>query len=109
MAAPGFELVALAASAGGLPKARLTALNAALKDAERGLIDDRGLPARPWFKNMAYAPGMLTGYGAKTLPGVREAIESRRWEEAADYIGRTAEALRAYAAAIDKAKAALGG
>jgi N-acetylated-alpha-linked acidic dipeptidase len=95
------------AGAGDLPKAKLAAVNAALKDAERGLTDDRGLPKRPWFKNMAYAPGMLTGYGAKTLPGVREAIESRRWDEAVEFIGRTAETLRAYAAQIDKATAAL--
>jgi N-acetylated-alpha-linked acidic dipeptidase len=95
------------AQAGELPAARRTQLNAILREAERALTDERGLPGRPWFKNMAYAPGMLTGYGAKTLPGVREAIESRRWEETIEYIGRTAETLRGYAAQIDKATAAL--
>ena len=47
-----------------------------------------------WYPNLIYAPGLLTGYGAKTLPGVREAIEGRRWSEATDYIaGRTAAVL----------------
>ena len=48
------------------------------------LLDPQGLPGRPWYKNMVYAPGTLTGYGAKTLPGVREAIEQRRLDDARD-------------------------
>ncbi|HXQ44965.1 MAG TPA: transferrin receptor-like dimerization domain-containing protein, partial [Caulobacteraceae bacterium] len=59
--------------------------------------------------NLLYAPGMLTGYGAKTLPGVREAIEGRRWPEASDYIGRTAQALDAARARIEQATAILSG
>jgi N-acetylated-alpha-linked acidic dipeptidase len=98
---------AAAAGVGALPAAKLAQVNALLRTSERAMTDDRGLPKRPWFKHMVYAPGMLTGYGAKTLPGVREAIESRRWDEAAEFIGRTAEVLRAYAAQIDKATAAL--
>ena len=62
-----------------------------------------GLPRRPWFKHTIYAPGFYTGYGVKTLPGVREAIEQRNWKEAEDQIGRTARALEAYAAEIDRA------
>jgi N-acetylated-alpha-linked acidic dipeptidase len=54
-----------------------------------------------------YAPGLLTGYGVKTLPGVREAIEGGRWDEANGYAGFTAEALRAYCDGIDRATALL--
>jgi N-acetylated-alpha-linked acidic dipeptidase len=78
-----------------------------LTDIDQLLLDDRGLPGRPWFKNLVYAPGTLTGYGAKTLPGVREAIEQRRWDDARTYVGRTASVLEAYANRLDQV-AALG-
>jgi N-acetylated-alpha-linked acidic dipeptidase len=78
-----------------------------LQGVEQTLIDPRGLPGRPWYRHMIYAPGLLTGYGAKTLPGVREAIESRRWAEASEMIGRTAAILDAASARIDQATAAL--
>ena len=71
------------------------------------LTDPRGLPGRPWYRHLIYAPGLLTGYGAKTLPGVREAIEGRRWTEAAEFIRRTAAVLDAASARIDQATAAL--
>ncbi len=93
------------ANAGGLEPSRSTALNAMLQQIDQTLLDPDGLPGRPWFKNLAYAPGVLTGYGAKTLPGVREALESRRWAEAQVYIGRTAKALNLYADRLDRATA----
>jgi N-acetylated-alpha-linked acidic dipeptidase len=96
---------AASASAPALPAARRAQLNDMLQKAEQGLTDDRGLPGRPWFKHMIYAPGMLTGYGAKTIPGVREAIESRRWAEAQQFVGRTAEVLDGFAERLDKAAA----
>jgi N-acetylated-alpha-linked acidic dipeptidase len=68
-----------------------------------------GLPGRPWFQNIVYAPGRLTGYGAKTLPGVREAIEDERYAEAGKYVGVTATVLNAYSAQLDKATAVLNG
>jgi N-acetylated-alpha-linked acidic dipeptidase len=52
---------------------------------------------------MIYAPGVHTGYGAKTLPGIREAIEERRWDEANRYIGVVSRALNAYSARLDRA------
>ncbi len=78
-----------------------------LQGVEQALIDSRGLPGRPWYRHLIYAPGLLTGYGAKTLPGVREAIESRRWGEASDYIGRTAAVLNAAGVKLDEATGAL--
>jgi N-acetylated-alpha-linked acidic dipeptidase len=81
----------------------LQALNAKLIQAERKLTNPDGLPRRPWFKHLIYAPGFYTGYGAKTLPGVREGIEEKRYQEAEKEIFRAAKALQDYADAIDSA------
>jgi len=87
--------------------ARRTRLNALLQGMERKLTDARGLPGRPWFRHFIYAPGMLTGYGVKTLPGVREAIDADRWDEAAAYIPITAAVITRYCDALDRATALL--
>ncbi len=72
--------------------------------------DNVGLPGgRGWYKNLVYAPGRFTGYGAKTLPGVREAIEDERWDDANKYAKLTADALNAYSARLDQATAVLNG
>ncbi|HEY2721369.1 MAG TPA: transferrin receptor-like dimerization domain-containing protein, partial [Chitinophagaceae bacterium] len=65
-----------------LPAEKQNELNDILYKAERSLIDPDGLPRRPWYKHEIYAPGYYTGYGVKTLPGIREAIEQRNWKEA---------------------------
>jgi N-acetylated-alpha-linked acidic dipeptidase len=70
---------------------------------ERALTSAEGLPRRPWFRHLVYAPGFYTGYGVKTLPGVREAIEERKWDEAAVQVESTARALERYAAEIERA------
>jgi N-acetylated-alpha-linked acidic dipeptidase len=77
--------------------------------AERVLLSKQGLPGRPWFAHQIYAPGLYTGYGVKTLPGVREAIEQRNWKEAEDEIGITSDAIEAFAREIDKAAKILQG
>ncbi len=84
-------------------------LNTMLADIDQLLVDAKGLPGRPWFVNMVYAPGRFTGYGAKTLPGVREAIEERRFDDANAYAGRIAAVLAAYAGRLDAARALLAG
>jgi N-acetylated-alpha-linked acidic dipeptidase len=61
------------------------------------------LPRRPWYQHLIYAPGFYTGYGAKTLPGIREGLEEKRYQEAEKEITRVAQALENYAAAIDAA------
>lgn len=71
-------------------------LDATLSNIETTLTDPRGLPGRPWFQHMLYAPGAYTGYGVKTLPGVREAIEEHQWSTAQEYIGVVARVLDAY-------------
>lgn len=121
---PGLDLGPLEASIGRLKAsaaayddalARAPALSPAAQarvdalamQVEHDLTDPQGLPGRPWYRHLIYAPGLLTGYGAKTLPGVREAIEAGRWDEARDYIARTAAALDAASRTIDAAAAAL--
>ena len=71
------------------------------------LTDPAGLPNRPWFKNQIYAPGAYTGYEAKPLPGVLEAMDRKNWREAESQIPREAEALRREARLIEDATAAL--
>jgi N-acetylated-alpha-linked acidic dipeptidase len=78
-------------------------INAALTDLEQALTDPRGLPGREWYQHMIYAPGLYTGYGVKTLPGIREAIEERHWDEADRYIGVVSRAINAYSARLDRA------
>ncbi|MEP7253447.1 MAG: transferrin receptor-like dimerization domain-containing protein, partial [Ginsengibacter sp.] len=62
------------------------AFNQFLYKAEQQLLTDIGLPRRTWYKHTLYAPGFYTGYGVKTMPGIREAIEQRKWEEAQQQI-----------------------
>jgi N-acetylated-alpha-linked acidic dipeptidase len=82
-------------------------LNALLQGMEQKLTDARGLPGRDWFRHFVYAPGVLTGYGVKTLPAVREAIDGARWDEANQYVGVTAQVLGVYCDGIEKATALL--
>ena len=75
--------------------------------SERVLLSPEGLPRRPWFKHLLYAPGVYAGYGAKTLPGARESIELKRYSEADGEIARIAKALQDEAALADEAAAEL--
>jgi N-acetylated-alpha-linked acidic dipeptidase len=95
---------AYADKSSGLSQERRARLDAMLRDIDQLLILPQGLPFRPWYKNLISAAGRFTGYGAKTLPGVREAIEERRFADAATYARLTAAALDAYAARLDAAR-----
>jgi Transferrin receptor-like dimerisation domain. len=90
-----------------LSRASLDAVNALLIGSERRLTDDRGLPRRPWYRHQLYAPGFYTGYGVKTMPAVREAIEQWEFTMADSAIVRLGGTLRAEAALIDSAATAL--
>jgi len=90
-----------------LTPAQKRSLNDLLRGMEQTLTDARGLPSREWYRHLIYAPGTLTGYGAKTLPGVREGIEQDRFQEANRYIPITAAALGAYCDRLDRAAAVL--
>ena len=87
-------------SGSGAAKERV---NATLAGLEQSLTDSHGLPGREWYQHMIYAPGLHTGYGVKTLPGIREAIEERHWDEANRYIGVVSRSLNAYSARLDRA------
>jgi N-acetylated-alpha-linked acidic dipeptidase len=99
------------ATTAGFPgtEAQLAALNEKLIQSERRLTDPVGLPRRPWYKHMIYAPGVYSGYAPKTMPGIREAIELRHWQEADAEIVRVAHVLQSEAALIDSASDDLGG
>ncbi|HEX7087728.1 MAG TPA: transferrin receptor-like dimerization domain-containing protein [Vicinamibacterales bacterium] len=107
---------ALSASAAAYAKAVATAtptpetlqrVNALLIRAERQLSDPEGLPRRPWYRHLLYAPGLYTGYGVKTVPGVREAIEQRQYDQAEREIVRAAAAIQRLARLLDEAVAEL--
>ena len=77
-------------------------IDVAMARMEQALTDPDGLPGRGWYKHMIYAPGLLTGYEVKTVPGVREAIEQRRWDEANRYAVITARVVDTYRAQLDR-------
>lgn len=81
----------------------LRPLNRVLYGSERTLTLEEGLPGRPWYKHQAYAPGTYTGYSAKTLPGIREAVEAGRWEEANRRVERVARALEEFRRQFERA------
>jgi N-acetylated-alpha-linked acidic dipeptidase len=98
------EYARLSASDDARAAAERERINAALTNLELSLTDPHGLPGgRDWYHHMIYAPGAHTGYGVKTLPGIREAIEDRRWDEANEYMGVVARALNAYSTRLDRA------
>jgi N-acetylated-alpha-linked acidic dipeptidase len=85
----------------------LAAVNAQLIGVERTLILPDGLPGRPWYRNQIYAPGLYTGYGVKTLPGVRESIEQKQWTLAEEQTVRVGKVLENAGEKIQSAAAAL--
>jgi N-acetylated-alpha-linked acidic dipeptidase len=90
-------------SVSSLPAAQVSNLNQILYQAERYLTSPQGLPRRSWYRHHIYAPGFYTGYGVKTLPGVREAIEERAWDEAQAQIDILANILNQFSGQIDRA------
>ncbi len=99
-------LSAVSASLAGNADA-VRAVNARLMQSERQLLDPAGLPHREWYRHLLYAPGLYTGYDVKTLPGVREGIEQRHYEEAEAEIVRAANALKREVSLVESATAEL--
>jgi len=87
------------------PASEQRAIDALLFATERLLIRSEGLPRRPWFRHQIYAPGFYTGYGVKTLPGVREAIEMEAWDEAASEIEQVSGVIAEMAMRIEQISA----
>jgi N-acetylated-alpha-linked acidic dipeptidase len=87
----------------GSSSSQLGQVDDSIRKTERALLTADGLPRRDWYRNQIYAPGMLTGYTAKTLPGVREAVEAQQWEEANQQARKLAETLRAATIQVEEA------
>ena len=88
-------------------RAKLAEVNRTLYQSEQALGDSAGLPRRPWFRHLIYAPGFYTGYGVKTMPGIREAVEQRDLAEARREARRVTTAIDRLAAQVDRAAAGL--
>jgi N-acetylated-alpha-linked acidic dipeptidase len=97
------EFQKLYANGTQLSAAKQKELNAILFKVERSLINEKGLPRRSWYKHQVYAPGFYTGYGVKTLPGIREGIEERNWKEAQDNIQIVSKTMEAYTNEVKQA------
>ena len=96
-------------SGGGLSAAQMHALNSTLRTLEQSLLGTPGLAGRPWYRHVVYAPGTYTGYGVKTLPGVREAVEERQFTQVDAAVKQAAEALDAYRTKLDDTTRLLSG
>jgi N-acetylated-alpha-linked acidic dipeptidase len=95
------------AQAGALDAARRAELDTILLHAERAFLRAEGLPRRAWFRHQIYAPGWYTGYGVKTIPAVREAIEQKRFDEIDAAVRNAADAIDRYAGQVERAAALL--
>ncbi|RFS23998.1 folate hydrolase [Chitinophaga silvatica] len=80
-------------------------VNQSVYQAEQQLLNEKGLPGRSWYQHTLYAPGFYTGYGVKTIPGVREAIEQRRWAEAQEQIAIVSASINKLSNYLQKLKA----
>jgi len=92
-----------------LDRAKQVELNRLLYTSERAFKYDAGLPKREWFKHLAYAPGFYTGYGVKTLPGIREGLEQKAWDEPKKYVPIVAAAIDKLAAQVTRATSLIAG
>jgi N-acetylated-alpha-linked acidic dipeptidase len=79
-------------------------INTVLRKVEQSMRLRDGLPQREWFRHALYAPGFYTGYGVKTIPGVREAIEQEVWETAREQVRVVERVLDAMTAQIQSAE-----
>ena len=98
---------ALASHVDDLSDAQARALNQALIKTSRQLVYSGGLPHRRWFRNMVYAPSYYLGYSVKTLPGIRESVETRQWDTARTYMDIIARSLNDYSEQVKEATAIL--
>lgn len=85
-----------------LSATELTKLNNSIAQSEQKLLLENGLPQRPWYRHSIYAPGYYTGYGVKTLPGIRESIENRDWKLAQQQITEAAKVITNYTQQVEE-------
>jgi N-acetylated-alpha-linked acidic dipeptidase len=99
--AAAFDVAREAAAKSHASAAALAPIDLKIAQSEQQLLDPAGLAHRDWFKHLLYAPGFYTGYGVKTMPGVREAIEQAQYKSVPDEVGRVARALEREAAWLE--------
>ncbi len=97
----------IATSIQGKESVSFQTVNVKLIESERKVTTTEGLPGRPWFRHQIYAPGFYTGYGVKTIPAVREAIEQKQWKLAEEQIVKVAQVIESRASLIDSASVEL--
>ena len=107
-AAISFEKAIERSKIDNISQTDLVEINRLIREVEGALIQEKGLPRRPWYKNMIYAPGFYTGYGVKTLPGIREGLEERKWDEVDLYILEVSKAIERASNKIKKAASLIG-
>ena len=107
-AAISFEKAIERSKIDNISQTDLVEINRLIREVEGVLTLEKGLPRRPWYKNMIYAPGFYTGYGVKTLPGIREGLEERKWDEVDLYILEVSKAIERASNKIKKAASLIG-
>ena len=107
-AAISFEKAIERSKIDNISQTDLVEINRLIREVEGALTQEKGLPRRPWYKNMIYAPGFYTGYGVKTLPGIREGLEERKWDEVDLYILEVSKAIERASNKIKKAASLIG-
>jgi N-acetylated-alpha-linked acidic dipeptidase len=102
-AAAGAAVMSKQSVAGSLDDAAKARLNEALRNAEGALLSEAGLPHRPWYRHLIYAPGEYTGYAAVVIPGVNEGIDAKDAERTTAQLAALTEALNRSAAVLESA------
>jgi N-acetylated-alpha-linked acidic dipeptidase len=96
-----------ASGGAGLASGSVQEVNSLLIQSEHKLTTPEGLPGRFWYKHELYAPGVYTGYAAKAIPAVREALEQKKWQQAEDAAARVSKVLENESQLITDATAKL--
>ena len=79
-------------------------MNDAVRSVEQQLLIPEGIPDRPWFRHVLYAPRPT--YAAMTLPGILEALEAKDAARAGAQVTALTARLNAAAAMVERAVAA---
>ncbi|MFT4114896.1 M28 family metallopeptidase, partial [Silvibacterium sp.] len=85
------------------PSGDEAAFNSSLRATEGDFLDAAGLPNRPWFKHTVYAPGEYTGYAAVVIPGVNEALDAKKADQAQTQLATLTSAIQRATATLQKA------
>ena len=102
-AAAGARIGTIQSTPGSLDAAAKSHLNEALRNAEEALLNDAGLPHRPWYRHTIYAPGEYTGYAAVVIPGVNEGIDAKDAARTSAQLSALTEALNRSSSILESA------